>query len=252
LTSSSLTDTAIPARGWIISSSSIPSKWLSPPPKPLTVLEDQSSSIPQSRPLQDNPHIKFTDIEVRQRITRGCKEIIEAEPTITEYDTIVGDGDCGFTLRDGATRVLSFIEDKDLASLSSVISALVDDLEVSMGGTSGALYCIFLSALAQDLSTAKTLPEALSAAQDHLLRYTKARLGDRTMLDCLIPFVDTWTSTADVMVALDAARNGVDGTKSLEAKLGRSTYLDEAATQGVPDPGAYGLLKLLEGMVGAK
>ncbi|KAI9871195.1 MAG: hypothetical protein M1830_003215, partial [Pleopsidium flavum] len=55
-------------------------------------------------------------------------------------------------------------------------------------------------------------------------------------------------ASGDAQEALQKARRGVDGTKQLEAKLGRSAYLDESATKGVPDPGAYGLLKLLEGM----
>lgn len=121
-----------------------------------------------------------------------------------------------------------------------------------MGGTSGALYCIFLSSLAQNLWDAPSFPEALKGSLDHLLKYTKARLGDRTCLDCLIPFVETLRETGESKKALAAAEKGVECTKKLEAKVGRSSYLDEAATRGVPDPGAYGLLKLLEGMVAAQ
>ncbi len=51
--------------------------------------------------------------------------------------------------------------------------------------------------------------------------------------------------------ALEEARKGVKGTEKMEAMVGRSSYLDESATRGVPDPGAFGLLMLLEGMVGA-
>ena len=195
--------------------------------------------------------IEFSDSQIRKVITAGCESVIKEEPTITEYDTIVGDGDCGYTLRDGAKQVLSFIGDADLSKLPSTLNELVDDLEVNMGGTSGALYCIFLSSLAQNLWDAPTFPDALKGALEHLLKYTRARLGDRTCLDCLIPFVETLKETGDTKRALEEAEKGVDTTKELEAKLGRSSYLDEAATRGVPDPGAYGLLKLLEGMVGA-
>jgi hypothetical protein len=184
-------------------------------------------------------------------IHAGCDSVIKDEAAITEYDTIVGDGDCGYTLRDGAKQVLYFISDADLSKLPSTLSELVDDLEVNMGGTSGALYCIFLSSLAQNLSTASNFPEALKGALDHLLNYTRARLGDRTVLDCLIPFTETLLKTGNAKNALEEAAKGVESTKKLEAKMGRSSYLDEAATRGVPDPGAYGLLKLLEGMVGA-
>ena len=63
--------------------------------------------------------------------------------------------------------------------------------------------------------------------------------------------MDTLQKTGDEGKALTDAEKGVESTKKLEAKLGRSSYLDEATTRGVPDPGAYGLLKLLEGMVSA-
>ena len=69
------------------------------------------------------------------------------------------------------------------------------------------------------------------------------------MLDALIPFVETLENTGgDVGKALDEASKGVESTKTLQAKLGRSTYLDEKATIGVPDPGAVGVLVLLEGL----
>ena len=228
----------------------MPSIFLSPQSKPANPLA-RKTEIPASTKRQERTfQIKFSDAQVRKVITAGCERVIKEEPTITEYDTIVGDGDCGYTLRDGAKQVLSFIGNADLSELASTLSDLIDDLEVNMGGTSGALYCIFLSSLAQNLQDSTTFPEALKASLDYLLKYTRARLGDRTCLDCLIPFVETFNETGDSSKALVEARMGVEMTKKLEAKLGRSSYLDESATRGVPDPGAYGLLMLLEGMVG--
>jgi len=192
--------------------------------------------------------MSFDDSSIRKRIQAGCNAVIAAESTITEYDTIVGDGDCGYTLRDGAKQVLSFIEGKDLTRLPATVSQLVSELEVNMGGTSGALYCIYLTALAGALASEANMAMAMKAALEQLMKYTNARLGDRTMMDALIPFIETLEGTGDAGKAVEEARKGVEGTKTMEAKLGRSTYLDESATQGVPDPGAYGLLVLLEGM----
>ena len=132
--------------------------------------------------------------------------------------------------------------------MPETLAELVHDLEVNMGGTSGALYCIFLTALAAALASEDSVAGALKAALEQLCKYTRARLGDRTMMDALIPFVETLSETGDVEMAVARAGEGVDGTKTMEAKLGRSTYLDESATNGVPDPGAYGLLVLLQGM----
>ncbi|KAI9821303.1 MAG: Dihydroxyacetone kinase 2 [Pycnora praestabilis] len=250
ITSSTILDHVQGPRGWAISLCPVPQRFLEVQAKPPNTLTQQESRNESPiKPWNMKPNIQLTDTEVRTRIVQGCERVIKHEPTITEYDTIVGDGDCGYTLRDGANQVLRFIANGDLAELPQSLGALVDDLEVNMGGTSGALYCIFLSALAQNLWEAPTFPDALVAAQDHLLKYTHARLGDRTCLDCLIPFVDTLKTTGNAWKALSKATKGVEGTKILEARLGRSTYLDESATRGVPDPGAYGLLKLLEGMV---
>jgi hypothetical protein len=68
------------------------------------------------------------------------------------------------------------------------------------------------------------------------------------MMDALIPFIDTLVDSGDTKDALAKAKEGVEGTKKMEATLGRSAYLDDSTTQGVPDPGAYGLYVLLQGM----
>ncbi|TKA31912.1 hypothetical protein B0A54_14806 [Friedmanniomyces endolithicus] len=197
---------------------------------------------------ESKPHITFHDADIRKRIQFGCTAVITAEPTITEYDTIVGDGDCGYTLRDGAKQVLAFIQTRDLSRLPETLAQLVGELEVNMGGTSGALYCIYLTALASALASETTVAAALKEALGQLMKYTRARLGDRTMMDALIPFVETLSRTGDVGQAVREMKEGVEGTKTMEASLGRSAYLDESATRGVPDPGAYGLLVLLRGM----
>ncbi|KAK0118241.1 Dihydroxyacetone kinase 2 [Cadophora gregata] len=250
ITQSTIVNKQSPARGWSISLCAVPSKFLAPQVKATNALANSSGSA-LTKPREFTSKLTFSDPQVRKVITAGCERVIKEEPTITEYDTIVGDGDCGYTLRDGAKQVLSYISKADLSKLPSTLSDLVDDLEVNMGGTSGALYCIFLSSLAQSLQESSNFAEALDGALQSLLKYTRARLGDRTCLDCLIPFVETLTKTGDSKKALVDAEKGVDITKNLEAKLGRSSYLDESTTRGVPDPGAYGLLMLLEGMVGA-
>ncbi|KAG9231403.1 dhal domain-containing protein [Amylocarpus encephaloides] len=249
---STIQDNHSQARGWALSFCPMPTAFLSAQTYPSNTLATSASSTLPAKAREGSSKIQLSDSQVRKIITAGCERVIKEEPTITEYDTIVGDGDCGYTLRDGAKQVLNFIVNADLATLPSALGEIVEDLEVNMGGTSGALYCIFLTSLSQNLWDAPTFAGALRGALEDLLKYTRARLGDRTCLDCLIPFVETLQKTGDSKKALGDAEKGVETTKKLEAKLGRSSYLDEAATRGVPDPGAYGLLMLLEGMVAAK
>ncbi|PPJ54568.1 hypothetical protein CBER1_06635 [Cercospora berteroae] len=258
LSHSTILNHADQARGFSISICPLPKHFLSPQPSPqphkpigATASSDPNALKKTLSPSQSK--ITFSDSAIRARITSACNAVIQAEPTITEYDTIVGDGDCGYTLRDGAKQVLNYISDKDLSRLPETLADLVSELEVNMGGTSGALYCIFLTALASSLASEESVANALEKALGELCKYTNARVGDRTMMDALIPFVESLAGDGgEVGKALEKAKEGVEGTKKMEAKLGRSTYLDESATRGVPDPGAYGLLVLLEGMVCAK
>ena len=84
-----------------------------------------------------------------------------------------------------------------------------------MGGTSGALYSIYLSALAQGVAQSKepkvTLPVIAKAAEFALTalgKYTPARVGDRTLVDALDPFVKELNESQDLWRAVDAARKG--------------------------------------------
>ncbi|THY01974.1 Dak phosphatase [Aureobasidium pullulans] len=247
LSTSTLLHHADLARGFSISVYPVPKHYLEAQAEPTNPLADEATEGSNLTKV-DSRYMKFTDQAVRGRIENGCDAVIKEEAVITRYDEIVGDGDCGYTLRDGAKQVLKFIANRDLSELPQTLSELVHDLEVNMGGTSGALYCIFLTSLSSSLAATDSVAAALAVALEQLLNYTRARLGDRTMLDCLIPFVEVLKSGGDVSKALEEAEKGVESTKNLEAKLGRSTYLDESATRGVPDPGAYGLLVLLKGM----
>ena len=183
-------------------------------------------------------------------IHRGCKALIAEEPAITRYDTLTGDGDCGLTLSFGAKRVLDILPTLNLSNLSVALSTIVDSLESSMGGTSGALYCIFLSALAAELEhpSNRSFPQALEKAKDQLFTFTRARPGDRTCIDVLMPFVDTLAAGLGVNTALQKAHQGAERTKWMEARMGRAIYLSSDACEGVPDAGAWGLAVLLQGM----
>lgn len=75
-------------------------------------------------------------------IRNACNAIIQAEPEITRMDTIAGDGDCGLTLKGGATAVLQTIEEGKVSG-EDIVSSLITISQVAeeqMGGTSGALF----------------------------------------------------------------------------------------------------------------
>ncbi|KAF3907923.1 hypothetical protein ABW21_db0204075 [Orbilia brochopaga] len=184
------------------------------------------------------------------------------EPQITKLDSILGDGDCGTTLLKAATAVHDSFQNTDTQNIAiaPAVWQMAEAVSEGMGGTSGALYSIFLHALAADLRSAKTsatsssirtaIATALHGALDNLYKFTLARAGDRTLMDALIPFVERFEQTdGDMKVAVAAARRGCEGTKKMEAKAGRASYAKaefSGGESGVIDPGALGLLCILE------
>lgn len=82
-------------------------------------------------------------------LTAGLKKLIDAEQEITKADEIVGDGDCGMALKQGAEAVLHFIaDDKVVPDAVVTVVKLAEVVEEDMGGTSGAIYsCVLPSFL---------------------------------------------------------------------------------------------------------
>ncbi|KAA1074340.1 Dihydroxyacetone kinase 2 [Puccinia graminis f. sp. tritici] len=192
-------------------------------------------------------------------VQSACQALISAEPEITKYDTIAGDGDCGLTLKSGAEGILAAISQEKIKG-TNLISDLLQISEVvnrDMGGTSGGLYSIYFNALAVGIGKAKpsksigsqTWADALDYALNTLYKYTRARSPSRTLIDPLSAFVLTFTLTpTEFDKAIEAAKESAENTIYLDAKAGRASYVDRQKLQDsqVPDAGAWGVWKLLE------
>ena len=142
-------------------------------------------------------------------------------------------------------------------NIVQLLELVTEVVEGTMDGTSGALYSIFLNALTSYFRTQPTentinvdvifWAKALRAAMKALEKYTPARIGDRTLVDALQPFVDTLQNTSSLEEAAKAALSGASDTKHMKAKLGRAVYVreDEQWVGKIPDPGAWGLTQFL-------
>ena len=91
--------------------------------------------------------------------------------------------------------------------------------------------------------------KALNYALDRLFSYTRARPPSRTLVDPLVSFVQT-LSSSDFLTAVKAAGEAAEATKNLEAKAGRSAYVesDLLKKEKVADPGAWGVKVILENL----
>ncbi|EGN97290.1 hypothetical protein SERLA73DRAFT_169673 [Serpula lacrymans var. lacrymans S7.3] len=231
-----------------------------------------------------SPSHSNSAIEIERAIRQACKHVMAAEPAMTRYDTVVGDGDCGETFAGGAKAILAALDNGTLSPTRMAPATLVEKagviLEGSMGGTIGALFALFFTAWSAALLrsstttgsahlplTLLTLPAALSALGTH----TPARPGDRTIVDALAPFCAVISSSppppstaseeggASAWIgmlgeAVKAARRGAEGTRGMKARLGRAVYVGggEDGSEGgglPPDPGAWGVAAIVEGFL---
>jgi triose/dihydroxyacetone kinase / FAD-AMP lyase (cyclizing) len=203
----------------------------------------------------------------QKTVSAACANVVAQEATITQHDRIVGDGDCGVTLARGAKAVEAFVTssktlpgDGDAVATFRALTAVVEN---NMDGTSGALYSIFFAALTAALARQasgsvlnfKAWVAAVSEALSRLQQATPARQGDRTLMDALEPFVRTLEKSdgtpTSLAVAVAQAKTGVEATKGMKASLGRSVYVEASNWEAVPDPGAVGVLAILEGILSA-
>jgi dihydroxyacetone kinase len=194
----------------------------------------------------------------KDALSSGLKRLIAAEPDITKYDTMVGDGDCGIGLKRGAEGVLGMLSGSELSDDAVVMVGRISRIvEKDMDGTSGAIYAIFLNSLTHSLRelskpNVSASPEvwaiALERSLESLGKYTPARPGDRTLVDALQPFIATLSSTRNVKKAAAASREGAERTIGMEASLGRTVYVGGHSWRDVPDPGAWGLSEFLLGL----
>ncbi|KAJ5636074.1 Dihydroxyacetone kinase 1 [Penicillium longicatenatum] len=227
---------------------------------------DTPVQLKNSNLAEENPsNLKLDPAVVKKVLGAGLKRVIAAEPEVTNYDTIVGDGDCGVGLQRGAEAIQELLASSPGIGddIVNTVNRIVTVVENVMDGTSGAIYAIFLNALAHGLrdqdkgTTLQANTEVWAKALKHsvtaLGRYTPAKPGDRTLMDALVPFCDTLYEKHDVNAACAAAQAGTESTKSMKASLGRSVYVGgESEWIGkVPDPGAFGLSEFLAGIAEA-
>lgn len=222
-----------------------------------------SQPKPTPQPTNDNMKAESSGLTASNKFTtaieQGCKNVIAAEPDITRYDVIAGDGDCGLTLKAGGEAVIKAIKDGSITSNDVVnsVRAVSEIVERDMGGTSGALYAIFFSGLAKALDgnkgeiTPEVWTKAAKKAVDVLFTYTSARPPSRTLVDPLVAFVDALPQGIEGAAA--KAKEAALSTAKMTAGAGRAAYVDQETLkkEDVPDPGAWGLALLFEGFASA-
>ncbi len=172
---------------------------------------------------------------------------IAIAPELDALDARVGDGDTGSTLARGAQALRARLASLPFADAPALLRAIADVIGESMGGSSGVLLAIGCTACAVALTGGSNWATSLQAGADAMAGHGGAALGDRTLLDALVPALALACSGADWHAVARAARAGANATAGLPlARAGRSAYLRSDALLGTPDPGAVAIAALFE------
>jgi len=176
---------------------------------------------------------------------------------LSEVDGKIGDGDHGINMNKGFTLCGARLEGKGYG-LSEGFATLSKTLMGDIGGSMGPLYGVFFDELATACAGKETIDAELfgrmiAAAMNGVMEIGSAKLGDKTLLDALIPGVEAYAKAlaagADFSGALEAMRAAAEaGWKSTEgmvAKIGRASRLGERS-RGVLDAGATSCYLILD------
>jgi dihydroxyacetone kinase-like protein len=182
----------------------------------------------------------------------------EGVPQYNEIDSKYGDGDHGVTIGKISKLISRSTEAWQDEPIRAFLIQLSNDIMGIGGGSAGPLYGLifdgFASAIPMDVTSidADYFRQMIIGAKDSLESITKATIGDKTMMDALLPAVAAVVAgDGDIpqlaQEAAAAAVAGADATKEMVSKFGRArSYGDR--TIGTPDAGALSTAALFEGM----
>nr|WP_179429709.1 dihydroxyacetone kinase subunit DhaL [Spelaeicoccus albus] len=193
-------------------------------------------------------------------MTRFADSVAARREYLTDLDSAIGDADHGTNMTRGMQAVTSKLESDPSETIDALFRAVGMALVSSVGGASGPLYGTFFLRFGGAAAGAATLDvgalgTCLRAGLDGVIARGKAELGDKTMLDAMIPAVDAFDGAADdllaaVTAARDAAATGRDATEPLTARKGRASYLGDRSV-GHVDPGATSTALLFDALAAA-
>ena len=177
---------------------------------------------------------------------------------LSEIDGAIGDGDHGINMSKGFSQCQDrLLEAPELPGLAKGLDTLATTLLEGIGGSMGPLYGSFFMGLAETLLgqerlDAELFGRALAQAVSDVETVGSAKVGDKTLMDTLVPALQAYqaalASGADFNAALTAmvgaAEMGWKSTKDLQARIGRAARLGERSI-GVLDAGATSCFLLL-------
>jgi dihydroxyacetone kinase-like protein len=188
--------------------------------------------------------MQFDFASKRQLIRAVAERVIRHTEELVALDQAIGDGDHGLNMKRGLEAVLADLDRLSALPLGQALFDAAMLLVRTIGGASGPLYGTLFMTLGRQLppeASREDVVNAFAAAVDAVKRRGKSDAGQKTMLDVLVPVLETLRQTdgdANLAARLRAtAREAAQGTIPMQATRGRASFLGERSI-GHMDPGA--------------
>jgi dihydroxyacetone kinase-like protein len=200
-------------------------------------------------------------------LTTMAQTIVDNAEYFAHLDSIVGDGDFGYSLRNGWEVVVSDYDTFDHSSVGAILKKVGLTLTAKVGGVSGPIWgTAFLRAGIAAGDRTELAPEdviaMLRAAITGIMARGGASLGEKTLLDALVPATDSLEAAitdpafagdhgaAAIQRAADVAVKAAEETKGMLAMRGRAAYTGERSIGSV-DAGATAIGVILQAISAA-
>lgn len=206
--------------------------------------------------------IRITHGDISRMMAGAAAKIREHNAWLSELDSVAGDGDHGVAMLRAIGCLEQVFTVTTAADLKTKFSQAGWGVMSADGGASTSLLGALLMGISDGLDAGIVfldcfqLSRAFQFGLEALQKQTKARPGDKTMMDALMPAVEALHSAAhagcEINAALkqaaQAALSGAESTSNMTARYGRARLLGEK-TRGYQDPGATSIALLFDGFV---
>jgi len=184
--------------------------------------------------------------------------IRDNEQMLSKLDSATGDGDHGSAMVSAMNAADKALAEWDKASIQSLLKGVGWGMMCIDGGSTGPLWGSLFMGMSKGAGEAESLDcaamaDMFEAGLAKIQKQSKAQVGDKTMMDALIPAVGAIRAAADasasidqaLAAAADAAAQGAAATCDMQAKFGRARNLGERVI-GHVDPGATSMSLLFK------
>ncbi len=205
----------------------------------------------------------ITTPQLLQALESMCDTIEDEKEYLSELDGAIGDGDHGVNMAKCFREVKKKLAESSAEEIGTLFKEVGMVVLNSVGGAMGALYGTFFLKLAQESAgkaevSLSDLVAMFQTGEQGILELGKANPGDKTLIDTLSPAVRAIEAAAKegktLAAALtdleQAAKQGMESTKDMLAKIGRASRLG-ARTIGHQDAGATSCYFILRSLASA-